>query len=131
MSPPYPLPRYHALSRGPWGDLGAIVVYSGYPAGGIDPQRRLSRPSGISKPLTEEDQQKFIAGAEHAVKFGLFSLELFNDVVLKNEEYVNTIVSDTYTHRTYYMGLVDKNNKVNFYDGKLRVVDPDGKEYVK
>jgi F420-non-reducing hydrogenase large subunit len=32
---------------------------------------------------------------------------------------------------TYYMGLVDKNNKVNFYDGKVRVVDPEGKEFVK
>jgi len=29
------------------------------------------------------------------------------------------------------MGLVDSNNKVNFYDGKVRVVDPDGKEFVK
>lgn len=29
MSPPYPLPRYQALSRGPWGDLGIIVVSSG------------------------------------------------------------------------------------------------------
>ncbi len=29
------------------------------------------------------------------------------------------------------MGLVDKNNKVNFYDGKVRVVDPDGKEFIK
>lgn len=88
-------------------------------------------PGGISKPLTEEDQQKFIAGAEHAVKFGLFSLELFNDVVLKNAEYVGHITSDTYTHATYYMGLVDENNKVNFYDGQVRVVDPDGREYLK
>ncbi len=38
-------------------------------------------PGGISKPLTEEDRQKFIAEAEHAVKFGLFSLRLFNDLV--------------------------------------------------
>ena len=38
-------------------------------------------PGGISKPLTEEDRQKFIAEAEHAVKFGLFSLQLFNDLV--------------------------------------------------
>jgi F420-non-reducing hydrogenase large subunit len=29
------------------------------------------------------------------------------------------------------MGLVDENNKVNFYDGKVRVVGPDGKELVK
>jgi len=29
------------------------------------------------------------------------------------------------------MGLVDGNNKVNFYDGKIRVVDPKGKEFAK
>jgi F420-non-reducing hydrogenase large subunit len=29
------------------------------------------------------------------------------------------------------MGLVDENNRVNFYDGKVRVVGPDGKELVK
>jgi F420-non-reducing hydrogenase large subunit len=32
---------------------------------------------------------------------------------------------------TYYMGMVDKNNKVNFYDGDVRVVDTQGKEFVK
>ncbi|MDW8141185.1 MAG: Ni/Fe hydrogenase subunit alpha [Candidatus Bipolaricaulota bacterium] len=88
-------------------------------------------PGGISKTLTKEDQEKFIAGAERAVKFGLFSLEIFQDVVLKNKPYVETIVSDTYTHKTYYMGLVDDQNRVNFYDGQLRVVDPNGKEFLK
>ncbi len=29
------------------------------------------------------------------------------------------------------MGMVDANNKINFYDGKVRVVDPDGAEFVK
>jgi F420-non-reducing hydrogenase large subunit len=29
------------------------------------------------------------------------------------------------------MGLVDEKNKVNFYDGKVRVVDPEGKEFAK
>jgi F420-non-reducing hydrogenase large subunit len=29
------------------------------------------------------------------------------------------------------MGLVDKNNKVNFYDGQVRVVDTTGKEFAK
>jgi F420-non-reducing hydrogenase large subunit len=33
--------------------------------------------------------------------------------------------------KTYYMGLVDENDKVNFYDGKIRVVDPNGKEFLK
>jgi len=88
-------------------------------------------PGGVAKALTADDQKRFIAGAERAVKFAEFSLGVFDDVVLKNQEYVKTITSDAYTHRTYYMGLVDKNNKVNFYDGDIRVVTPDGKEYVK
>ena len=29
------------------------------------------------------------------------------------------------------MGLVDENNHTNFYDGKVRVVDPEGNEFVK
>ena len=41
------------------------------------------------------------------------------------------IKSQAYTMPTYYMGTVDENNKVNFYDGKIRVVDPTGKEFLK
>ncbi len=88
-------------------------------------------PGGIAKPINKDDQQKFIAGAEHAVKFAEFTLSVFNDIVLKNKQYVDYILSDTYTHKTYYMGQVDANNKVNFYDGLLRVVKPDGKEFLK
>lgn len=88
-------------------------------------------PGGISKALTKEDQQKFITAADRAVKFGLFSLQIFNDVVLKDKQYVEAITSDTYTHKTYYMGLVDEKNRVNFYDGQLQVVKPDGKEFLK
>ena len=39
-------------------------------------------------------------------------------VVLGNPAYVDLIVSDAYTHRTYYMGLVDEKNRLNFYDGQ-------------
>jgi len=87
-------------------------------------------PGGISKALSKDDQQKFIAGAERAVKFALFSLSIFQDVVLKNKQYVEWITSDTYTHKTYYMGLVDELNRVNFYDGLIRVVTPEGHEFL-
>ncbi len=40
-------------------------------------------------------------------------------------------MSPIFTMPTYYMGMVDDKNKVNFYDGKIRVVDPEGKEFVK
>lgn len=92
----------------------------------------LGLPGGVAKPLTKEDQAQFIAAADNAVEFGEFSLQVFNDIVLKNSDYVNLILSDAYTHRTYYMGMVDADNKVNFYDGQLRVTKPtDGKELVK
>ena len=61
----------------------------------------------------------------------MFTLQVFKDIVLKNPDYVKLITSDTYTHRTYYMGMVDAQNRVNFYDGLVRVVDANGKEYAK
>ncbi len=88
-------------------------------------------PGGVSKALTEEERQEIEKMAESSVEFAKFSLKLFDDVVLKNKKYVDLILSDAYTLKTYYMGLVDENNKVNFYDGKVRVVDPEGKEFLK
>ncbi len=87
-------------------------------------------PGGVSKPISPELRDRWVAAAAHAVEFGKFSLQIFRDVVLANQEYVDLVTSEAYTHRTYYMGLVDEANKVNFYDGHLRVVDPEGKEYL-
>jgi F420-non-reducing hydrogenase large subunit len=88
-------------------------------------------PGGISKPLSEENRKEIEKMVTSAVDFAKFSLKLFHDVVLKNTRYVELIKSDAYTLRTYYMGLVDEHNKVNFYDGKIRVVDPNGREFAK
>ncbi len=88
-------------------------------------------PGGVAKGLTKQDLPKYQELAKDGLDFALFTLQVFHDIVLKNEEYVRMITSDAYTHRTYYMGLVDEKNKVNFYDGKIRVVDTEGKEYAK
>ncbi len=88
-------------------------------------------PGGMSKVLSEEERQEIEKMAESCVKFAQFTLQVFNDVVLKNKQYVELILSDAYKHRTYYMGQVDANNKVNFYDGKIRVVNPEGREFAK
>jgi F420-non-reducing hydrogenase large subunit len=88
-------------------------------------------PGGISKPLSEEDRQEIEKMAASSVEFAKFTLKLFHDIVLGNSKYVELIKSDAYTLKTYYMGLVDENNKVNFYDGKVRVVDPNGNEFLK
>ncbi len=88
-------------------------------------------PGGMSKAITEEQRQQIVEAARANVEFGKFTIDLFHDVVLGNSAYVELITSAGYTQRTYSMGLVDRNNHVNFYDGMVRVVDPDGKEFCK
>ncbi|MCJ7707215.1 MAG: nickel-dependent hydrogenase large subunit, partial [Anaerolineales bacterium] len=88
-------------------------------------------PGGVSRGINEEQRQEIEKLGRDAIEFALFSIQAFKDIVLGNKAYVDLIVGGTYTHRTYSMGLVDAKNKVNFYDGLIRVVDPDGKEFVK
>ncbi len=88
-------------------------------------------PGGVSRGIDEQQRTEFLATARFAMEFGQFALELFDDVVLKNEKYVDLVCGDIYSHKTYYMGLVDEFNKVNFYDGQLRVVTPAGEEFAK
>ncbi len=88
-------------------------------------------PGGVAKGIAKEDHERFVKAAEQAVDFSLFTLKVFHDLVLANKEYVDLILSEGYTHRTYYMGLVDDQNRENFYDGKIRVVGPDGREFAR
>jgi len=91
----------------------------------------LGLPGGVAKGLSPADLPRFRELAREALDFALFTNQVFHDLVLKNPEYVKLIVSDTFTHRTCYMGLVDAANRVNFYDGQVRVVDPSAKEIAK
>jgi len=88
-------------------------------------------PGGMSKGLTAADRLEILEAGKQAVEFGQFTIQVFNDIVLKNQGYVDLILSDMFSHRTYNMGLVDAQNRSNFYDGLIRVTDPDGKELVK
>jgi F420-non-reducing hydrogenase large subunit len=88
-------------------------------------------PGGVSKKLSEEEIKHIEATAKEEIAFALFTLQLFKDIVLANKTYLDMILSAPFTMPTYYMGMVDEKNKVNFYDGKIRVVDPEGKEFIK
>jgi F420-non-reducing hydrogenase large subunit len=88
-------------------------------------------PGGVSRGITEEQREEIEKLGHDAIEFAKFSLQLFNDIVLGNSDYVDLIKSDAFIHRTYNMGTVDENNHVNFYDGMIRVVGPDGKEHAK
>ncbi|MFH1540077.1 MAG: Ni/Fe hydrogenase subunit alpha [bacterium] len=88
-------------------------------------------PGGVSKGITDDERKEIAEKCKQYVEFAKFSLKIFNDIVLGNKGYVDVITGDVYQMKSYYMGLVDDNNKVNFYDGAIRVVDPDGAEFAR
>ena len=88
----------------------------------------LGLPGGVSRGVTEETRKQVQAFAADAVDFARLTIKAFNDIVLANQAYVELVLSDIYHDETYYMGLVDADNRVNFYDGQVRVVAPDGVE---
>lgn len=90
-----------------------------------------SIPGGLTKGITEEQRREIEEMGRWAIEFAEFSLQLFDDIVLGNQEYVDLVLGDIYTHETYSIGLVDDHNKVNFYDGNVSVVAPDGERIGK
>jgi F420-non-reducing hydrogenase large subunit len=88
-------------------------------------------PGGVSRGIDEEQRKEIEARGREAIDFAKFSLKIFDDIVLANSDYVKLITGDVYVHKTYNMGMVDAKNCTNFYDGKIRVTSPSGKEHAK
>jgi len=91
----------------------------------------LNVPGGVRKGLKEEERKDIVEKAKGFIEFSRFSMKIFNDVVLANPQYVDLILNGPYSLKIHSMGLVDDKNRVNFYDGKVRVVDTEGKELYK
>ncbi|MEN8006856.1 MAG: Ni/Fe hydrogenase subunit alpha [Candidatus Krumholzibacteriota bacterium] len=85
-------------------------------------------PGGVSKGLKTEELEEIKPLVANLYEFTQFSLQLFKDVVLGNEGYVDLILNGPYTLNVHNMGLVDENLAPNFYDGQVRVVDCEGQE---
>ncbi|MCU0294138.1 MAG: hypothetical protein MUF10_19500 [Thermoanaerobaculaceae bacterium] len=88
-------------------------------------------PGGVSKGIDEEQRREVQIRAASCLEFAKHSLEVFNQVVLSNQAYVDLILSSPYRVTSHSMGLVDDRNRVAFYDGRIRVVDTAGAEIVK
>jgi len=88
-------------------------------------------PGGITKALDKDIVERLKTMAGHAVSFAEFTIKVFHDIVLGNKDYVDIILNGPYYSVSNHMGLVDENNKVEFYDGPVRVVDTKGKELYK
>jgi F420-non-reducing hydrogenase large subunit len=108
-----------------WGHEAA-AIFGGKP---VNPVNAI--PGGMSKGINKDEQKRLEEICLFFIEFGKFTLQLLHDVVLANPAYVDVILNGPYYHETYSMGLVDDKNKVNFYDGMVRVVDPEGKEFCK
>ncbi|MEW5763184.1 MAG: Ni/Fe hydrogenase subunit alpha [Bacillota bacterium] len=85
-------------------------------------------PGGWSKAVTEEERQEILALAKDMVELGQLTLKVFEDVVLKNKEYMELVTGDAYKVVCNYMGTVDDKNRVQYYDGTQRIVDTKGNE---
>lgn len=85
-----------------------------------------SLPGGLAKPLKEEEKSEIQTMAASMLDFSLQAIRIFEDIVLGNDAYRDMVTGDLFFHTTNYAGMVDENGKVNFYDGKIRLIDPEG-----
>lgn len=99
--------------------------------GGHQTQIIMNIPGGVRKGLTPSERDDIVKKAQGFIEFSKFSLKVFEDVVLSNQKHVDIILNGPYSLKLHSMGLVDVHNHVNFYDGKIRVVDTKGKELYK
>lgn len=92
-----------------------------HPEGGL--------PGGVPRGISEDDRKWITDTADFSLEFARHALQLFKDLVLANDECREMILGDAYQLRTYYMGLVDPEGRVTYYEGDIRVVDPSGKHF--
>ncbi|MCL2031908.1 MAG: Ni/Fe hydrogenase subunit alpha [Methanomassiliicoccaceae archaeon] len=86
-------------------------------------------PGGVSKAISKEEAKEIQGYADNLVAFAETSLGVFKSVVLENKDYLDIIKNpDLYYSELYSMGLVNSKNQLEFHDGQVRVVDPNGKE---
>ncbi len=88
-------------------------------------------PGGWSKAVSETTRREAEVAARENIEFAQWTLETWQRRVLDVPALRELIFSDTYVHRTYSMGLVDGQNRSQFYDGQVRVVDPEGAEFLR
>jgi len=89
------------------------------------------RPGGISKPLDPAVIKELRGIVDEGIEFAVQTEKLFRKILSSEQEIYKLMMSEDFKVETYYMGLVDDKNRLNFYDGKLRVIDPKGREATK
>jgi F420-non-reducing hydrogenase large subunit len=79
---------------------------------------------GVTKGINPEEAEEIKRYVDEILDFAKFTHEFFTRKILVNLDFEEKLP-------TYYMGLVDGEGKVDFYDGTVRVIDPDGEEFAR
>ncbi len=85
-------------------------------------------PGGWSKRVTEDERKEIESLAKEMVELGELTLQVFEDVILKNEKMLELVTADYYRVVVNYLGTVDDDGKVNYYDGWQVGIDTKGNE---
>ena len=80
-------------------------------------------PCGYSKPLTEAERQKMLPMAEETLEFAKFAISYSKENIFPN--YMDEIASIGVIE-TGFLGTVTDDGTLDLYDGKLRLMKPDG-----
>ncbi len=100
--------------------LGAQML-EGFAGRAIHPT--FSVPGGVSKPMTEAERKKLLGPAEELLEFSKFTMKFAKENVFpKYLEAIKTLG----VIKVGYIGTVRDDGALEFYDGKLRLMKPDG-----
>jgi len=100
--------------------LGAQML-EGFAGRAIHPT--FSLPGGVSKPMTETERQKMLPSAKELLEFAKFTLNFAKQNVFP--KYMDAI-KKIGVIEVGYLGTVAEDGSLDFYDGKLRLMKPDG-----
>ncbi|MEN6438836.1 MAG: Ni/Fe hydrogenase subunit alpha [Syntrophobacter sp.] len=85
-------------------------------------------PGGFSRALTEEQRQQLLPMARECVEFTRFALDYAKKSVFK-PRWVE--LKEEIPLTTGFLGMVDRDGGLNFYDGMLRLQSSGGGEYAE
>jgi F420-non-reducing hydrogenase large subunit len=82
-----------------------------------------SLPGGVSKPMTEAERQELLPPARELLEFARFTLKFAKENVFP--KYLD-VIQKLGVIKVGYLGTVTDDGALDFYDGKLRLMQPDG-----
>jgi F420-non-reducing hydrogenase large subunit len=100
--------------------LGAQII-EGFAGRAIHPT--FAVPGGVSKPMTEAEREKILPQAQELLEFSQFSMQFAKENVFP--KYLDAIKTIGVI-KVGYLGTVTEDGALDFYDGKLRLMKPDG-----